>query len=148
MADSIQIRKPDDWHLHVRDEEMLKGLLVFHEEIRSGDHDAESGAAGVDDGGCRGQSRPADRRLAARQRLQAAADVPSSGNLNSHPSSAAECRQNQFLIAIESMKFLWAFLTGGRRGSSLCAASITKARLALSILTRLGPRSTIFLKSV
>jgi dihydroorotase len=29
MADRLTIRKPDDWHLHVRDQEMLKAVLPF-----------------------------------------------------------------------------------------------------------------------
>src|SRR5882724_8389866 len=29
MADRITIRKPDDWHLHVRDGAMLKAALPF-----------------------------------------------------------------------------------------------------------------------
>src|SRR5215210_335564 len=29
MADRITIRKPDDWHLHVRDNEMLRATLPF-----------------------------------------------------------------------------------------------------------------------
>ena len=29
MADPLTIRKPDDWHLHVRDQEMLKAVLPF-----------------------------------------------------------------------------------------------------------------------
>ena len=29
MPDRITIRKPDDWHLHVRDGEMLKATLPF-----------------------------------------------------------------------------------------------------------------------
>ncbi len=29
MTDRITIRKPDDWHLHVRDGEMLKAVMPF-----------------------------------------------------------------------------------------------------------------------
>ena len=29
MPDRITIRKPDDWHLHVRDGEMLKVVLPY-----------------------------------------------------------------------------------------------------------------------
>ena len=29
MADRITIRKPDDWHLHVRDNEMLKACMPY-----------------------------------------------------------------------------------------------------------------------
>ena len=29
MTTRIHIRKPDDWHLHVRDGAMLKGVLPF-----------------------------------------------------------------------------------------------------------------------
>src|SRR5512133_2969178 len=29
MADRLTIRKPDDWHLHVRDNEMLQATLPF-----------------------------------------------------------------------------------------------------------------------
>ncbi len=29
MTTRITIRKPDDWHLHVRDGEMLKAVLPF-----------------------------------------------------------------------------------------------------------------------
>ena len=29
MTDRLTIRKPDDWHLHVRDNEMLKATLPF-----------------------------------------------------------------------------------------------------------------------
>jgi dihydroorotase len=29
MPDRITIRKPDDWHLHVRDGEMLKAVLPY-----------------------------------------------------------------------------------------------------------------------
>ena len=29
MPDRITIRKPDDWHLHVRDGEMLKTVLPY-----------------------------------------------------------------------------------------------------------------------
>ena len=29
MTDRITIRKPDDWHLHVRDGEMLKAVLPY-----------------------------------------------------------------------------------------------------------------------
>lgn len=32
MVDSITIRKPDDWHLHVRDEEMMRASLPFTAE--------------------------------------------------------------------------------------------------------------------
>ena len=41
MADRITIRKPDDWHLHVRDNEMLKACMPYTgEEIRARHHHA------------------------------------------------------------------------------------------------------------
>ena len=47
MTTRITIRKPDDWHLHVRDGAMLKAVLPFTaRNFRPRHPDAEPGAAG------------------------------------------------------------------------------------------------------
>ena len=51
MTTRITIRKPDDWHLHVRDGEMLKAVLPYHgEEFRPRHPDAEPHPAGAHHG--------------------------------------------------------------------------------------------------
>ena len=47
MADTITIRRPDDWHVHLRDGAMLAAVLPLHgAAIRPRDRHAEPGAAG------------------------------------------------------------------------------------------------------
>ena len=64
MVDRITIRKPDDWHLHVRDGDMLQGRAALHRgKVRPRHHDAQSGAAG---------RAPRRMRVAYRERIMAA----------------------------------------------------------------------------
>ena len=45
-SQTLTIRKPDDWHVHLRDGEMLRRVAPFHgAAVRAGDRDAQSGAA-------------------------------------------------------------------------------------------------------
>ena len=41
----LKIRRPDDWHIHLRDDDMLKTVVPYTSELWPGDRDAESGAA-------------------------------------------------------------------------------------------------------
>ncbi len=50
---SITIRRPDDWHLHLRDGAMLEGVIAdLKPRLRPRHHHAEPRAAGRDDNGC------------------------------------------------------------------------------------------------
>ena len=52
MTDRLTIRKPDDWHLHVRDNEMLAGrAAVDGAAFRAGHSHAQPGPAGAHDRG-------------------------------------------------------------------------------------------------
>ena len=63
-VEGVTIRRPDDWHVHLRDGAMLRAVLPFTARaIRPRHHHAEPGAAG-DHGGRR--RRLPDRILAAR----------------------------------------------------------------------------------
>ena len=45
--DTITLRRPDDWHVHLRDGAMLRdGAAVDRAAVRARDRDAEPGAAG------------------------------------------------------------------------------------------------------
>ena len=37
----LKIRRPDDWHIHLRDDEMLKTVVPYTSRIWPGDRDAE-----------------------------------------------------------------------------------------------------------
>ena len=37
----LKIRRPDDWHIHLRDDEMLKTVVPYTSGIWPGDRDAE-----------------------------------------------------------------------------------------------------------
>jgi len=62
MTSRITIRKPDDWHLHVRDGEMLKATLPIPPRIRQRHPDAEPDPSGSHD----------RRRIACHERANAA----------------------------------------------------------------------------
>ena len=60
MPETLTLRRPDDWHVHLRDGEMLRGGgALYGAAIRPGDRDAEPGAAGDEGGGGAGLSRRA-----------------------------------------------------------------------------------------
>lgn len=40
----LKIRRPDDWHIHLRDDEMLKTVVPYTSRIWPGDRDAEPGS--------------------------------------------------------------------------------------------------------
>lgn len=47
----LKIRRPDDWHIHLRDDEMLKTVVPLYQPgIWPGDRDAEPGSPRNDRG--------------------------------------------------------------------------------------------------
>ncbi len=73
MTQTLTLRRPDDWHLHLRDGAMLKAVAPHSAGFRPRDHHAEPGAPGGDGRAGRGLSRP-DHGGPARGRGVAAAD--------------------------------------------------------------------------
>ena len=62
-SQTLTIRRPDDWHVHLRDGEMLKrGRALHRAAVRAGDRHAQSGAAGDQR---RSRARYRDRIVAA-----------------------------------------------------------------------------------
>ena len=83
MASQIlTIRKPDDWHVHLRDGEMLqRGRSVHGAAVRAGDRDAQPCPAG--DEGRRGARLPQAHIGGDTARLHAAHDLLSDGQQRS-----------------------------------------------------------------
>ena len=59
MTDRLTIRRPDDWHVHLRDGEMLAAVArLYRAAVRARDRHAQSHAAGDERRGGGGVSRP------------------------------------------------------------------------------------------
>ena len=76
MTDRLTIRRPDDWHVHLRDGDMLRGGGArYRAPVRARDRDAQPGAAGDERGGGGGVSRAHHGGAARRRRLHPADDL-------------------------------------------------------------------------
>ena len=95
---TLTIRRPDDWHVHLRDGEMLqRGRALHRAAVRAGDRHAQPGPAGDQRRRGRGLSRADPRR--GRAGLHAADDLLSDRRRRSRTSSRAGFAEGVWVAA-------------------------------------------------